>query len=398
MSDEQPTARSADRLAIESREQRDLAPYAMRAVASRGRDHEAPADLWRTAFQRDRDRIVHARAFRRLAYKTQVFINSSGDLFRSRLTHTMEVAQLARSAAQRLLLNSDLVECISLVHDLGHPPFGHRGEDLLAELMSDYGGFEHNLHALRIVEELEIRYPEFPGLNLSYEVRESIVKHSAHGDGSRVPLRFHPQHGALLEACLVDEVDSITYDCHDIDDGLRAGIISLDGLSDVELWRGALNQARAESPQATSTKLLIDRAIRILMDTFLGDLVEHSQRQISGAQIGDLADVRAHQGPPLVGLSPSLASAKKDLEGWLFDHCYRHWKVNRTFHTAQRVLSDLFSFYVQHSDSLPDEHQMRIGASGLHRTVADYLAGMTDRFALDEHQQLFHGARSPRSP
>ena len=383
---------SAERSLIEDREARDLAPWAMPSVRSRGRDHDAAADQWRSAFQRDRDRIVHARAFRRLAYKTQVFINNHGDLFRSRLTHTMEVAQIARSVAQRLRLNGDLVECISLAHDLGHPPFGHRGEDLLAELMADYGGFEHNLHALRIIEELEHRYPEFPGLNLSYEVRESIVKHSAHGDTSRVAQRFHPQEAALLEACLVDEVDSITYDCHDIDDGIRAGIISVEGLSEVSLWQGAFAQATNESATGTGRKLLIDRAIRILLDAFIGDLVDTSMRAIQVAGITDIAAVRAHRGNPLISLSPSMAQAKQELEGWLFDNCYRNWRVNRTFHTAQQVLNDLFSFYVEHSDSLPDEHQQRIDGSGLHRTVADYLAGMTDRFALDEHRQLFHGS------
>ncbi|TVR44293.1 MAG: deoxyguanosinetriphosphate triphosphohydrolase [Planctomycetota bacterium] len=380
----------ADRGVVEEREERELAPWAMRSALSRGRDHAAPADRWRSAFQRDRDRIVHARAFRRLAYKTQVFINSQGDLFRSRLTHTMEVAQLARSAAQRLRLNGDLVECISLVHDLGHPPFGHRGEDMLAELMADYGGFEHNLQALRIVEELEHRYPEFPGLNLTYEVRESIVKHSAHGEASKVPQRFHPKEAALLEACLVDEVDSITYDCHDIDDGLRAGIISLQGLSEVPLWSGALAQASEESPSGTAEKLLIDRAIRILIDAFIGDLVDNSQRAIGHAGLSNMTDLRAHQTANLITLSGSMATAKAQLEGWLFDHCYRHWRVNRTFHTARATLRDLFTFYVSHPDALPDEHQERIDGSGLHRTVADYLAGMTDRFAIDEYRRISH--------
>ncbi|TVR14933.1 MAG: deoxyguanosinetriphosphate triphosphohydrolase [Planctomycetota bacterium] len=382
------TAMPADRSTLEEREAQQLAPWAMRAADSRGRDHHAADDPWRTCFQRDRDRIIHSHAFRRLAYKTQVFANTQGDLFRSRLTHTMEVAQLARSAARRLALNEDLVECISLVHDLGHPPFGHRGEDLLAELMADYGGFEHNLQALRIVEELEWRYPEFPGLNLSYEVRESIVKHAADKPGKHIPRRFHPDQAALLEACLVDEIDSCTYDCHDIDDGLRAGIIRLDALHDIALWRGAWEQASAESRQGTSTKLLCDRALRILLDAFLTDVVDTSSQRIAAAAIADTSDIRRHHGSPLITMSPSMASAKAELEQWLFQHCYRHWRVNRVFHSAQRVLRDLFTFYIDHPDSLPDEHQDRIDACGLHRTVSDYLAGMTDRFAIDEHRQL----------
>ena len=383
----------AERSLIEEREERELAPWAIRSTQSRGRDHDSSPDQWRTAFQRDRDRIIHARAFRRLAYKTQVFTNNSGDLFRSRLTHTMEVSQIARTVAQRLRLNVDLVECVSLVHDLGHPPFGHRGEDILADLMVDYGGFEHNLHTLRVVEELEHRYPEYPGLNLTYEVRESIVKHSAHGDRSRVPQRFYPNEAPLLETSLVDEVDSITYDCHDIDDGIRAGIIDLDALAEVSLWRGALQQATEASAKNTSKKLLIDRAIRVLLDAFVGDLVETSSWRIEQHRIASLSDVRSHEGEQLIGLSPSMTQAKRDLEAWLFTHCYRDWRVNRTFHTAQQQLQDLFHFYVQHPDALPDEHQARINSSGLHRTVADYLAGMTDRFALDEHRQLFHGPK-----
>ena len=383
----------AERALIEEREDHELAPWAIRSAQSRGRDHESSPDQWRTAYQRDRDRIIHARAFRRLAYKTQVFTNNSGDLFRSRLTHTMEVSQIARTAAQRLRLNRDLVECVSLVHDLGHPPFGHRGEDILADLMADYGGFEHNMHTLRVVEELEHRYPEFPGLNLTYEVRESIVKHSAHGDRSRVPQRFHPHEAPLLETSLVDEVDSITYDCHDIDDGIRAGIIDLEALSEVSLWDGALQQATEASAKKTSKKLLVDRAIRVLLDAFVGDLVETTSRRIEQHGIQSLEQVRTHEGEQLVGLSPSMTQAKRDLEAWLFTNCYRHWRVNRTFHTAQQQLRDLFHFYVEHPDSLPDEHQQRIAASGLHRTVADYLAGMTDRFALDEHRQLFHGPK-----
>lgn len=372
---------------IEAREDATLAPYAMRAAQSRGRQYTSIADNYRSEFQRDRDRIVHSRAFRRLQYKTQVFTNDEGDHFRTRLTHTIEVAQVARVAARRLRLNEDLVECVALVHDVGHPPFGHRGEDLLAELMKDHGGFEHNRQGLRLVEELEIRYPEFPGLNLTYEVRESIIKHSAHYDRAKVPRRFAPDENPLLEAQLVDEIDSIVYDCHDIDDGLRGGYVSVEQLREVPLWTGAWSEAVAASPRGTSDKLIVDRALRLLLDSLVGDLVEHTESQIRARGIDSFAALRAcpHQ---LVGISPSLKNAKESLEAWLFANLYRDYRVNRVFHKARRVLSELFTFFTTHPDSMPPEHAARTEGAGLYRAVADYIAGMTDRFAMDEHQKL----------
>jgi len=372
---------------IEAREDATLAPYAMRAGQSRGRQYTSIADTFRSEFQRDRDRIVHSRAFRRLQYKTQVFTNDEGDHFRTRLTHTIEVAQVARVAARRLRLNEDLVECVALVHDVGHPPFGHRGEDLLAELMKDHGGFEHNRQGLRLVEELEIRYPEFPGLNLTYEVRESIIKHSAHYDRAKVPRRFAPDENPLLEAQLVDEIDSIVYDCHDIDDGLRGGYVSVEQLREVPLWTGAWSEAVAASPRGTSDKLIVDRALRLLLDSLVGDLVEHTESQIRARGIDSFAALRAcpHQ---LVGISPSLKNAKESLEAWLFANLYRDYRVNRVFHKARRILSELFTFFTTHPDSMPPEHAARTEGAGLYRAVADYIAGMTDRFAMDEHQKL----------
>lgn len=372
---------------IEAREDSTLAPYAMRSAQSRGRQHPSIADGYRSEFQRDRDRIVHSRAFRRLQYKTQVFTNDEGDHFRTRLTHTIEVAQVARVAARRLRLNEDLVECVALVHDVGHPPFGHRGEDLLSDLMKDHGGFEHNRQGLRLVEELEIRYPEFPGLNLTYEVRESIIKHSAHYDRAKVPRRFEPEENPLLEAQLVDEIDSIVYDCHDIDDGLRGGYITLDQLKDVALWSAAWNEAVAESPRGTSDKLIVDRALRRLLDSLVGDLVEHTEAQVRARRIDSLAALRAcpHQ---LAGISPSLKNAKESLEAWLFANLYRDYRVNRVFHKARRILSELFTFFTTHPDSMPPEHAARAEGAGLYRAVADYIAGMTDRFAMDEHHKL----------
>ena len=370
---------------IEAREIATLASYAMHAADSRGRVHPGVADAYRTGFQQDRDRIVHSRAFRRLQYKTQVFANDTGDHFRTRLTHTIEVAQLARTAARRLGLNEDLVECVALVHDVGHPPFGHRGEDLLSELMRDHGGFEHNLQGLRTVEELEVRYPEHPGLNLTYEVRESIVKHSARHDRSRIPMRFQPDEAPLLEAQLVDEVDSIAYDCHDIDDGLRGGYIGLEQLQDLDLWQGAWREARDASPRAAPEKLIIDRALRILLDSLLGNLIEHSASRL--VAITSVTAVRS-AGDQLIEPAPSMVQAKQRLEAWLFANLYRHYRVNRVFHTARRMLAELFAFYTIHPDGLPPEHAARAEGAGLHRAVADYIAGMTDRFAIEEYQRL----------
>ena len=376
------------RLDIEAREERDLAAYAMRSCASRGRAHPATADPHRTAFQRDRDRIVHSRAFRRLQYKTQVFTNDEGDHFRTRLTHTLEVAQLANVAARRLGLNEDLVECIALVHDIGHPPFGHRGEDLLAQLMAGHGGFEHNGQGLRIVETLEVRYPEFPGLNLTYEVREAIVKHAAHDDPALIPHYFHPEESPLLEAQLVDAVDSIVYDCHDIDDGLRGGYLAIDALGDVPLWRGAWREAVEGCPRGTAPKLILDRTLRVLMERLLDDLVEYIDQRLNIFQVDSLIALRACR-ESMATLTPSMQTAKCELEQFLFSHLYRHHQVNRIFHTARRIIGDLFAFFVEHPDALSSEFAARIDGAGLHRVVADYIAGMTDRFAMEEHARLF---------
>lgn len=373
-----------DRLVQEERERVILAPYAMRVADSRGRDHACDPDPVRTDYQRDRDRIIHARSFRRLAHKTQVFVGSSGDLFRSRLTHSMEVAQLARVTARRLGLNEDLVECIALLHDLGHPPFGHRGEAMLDELLAEDGGFEHNRQTLRIVEELEQRYSAFPGLNLSYEVREGIVKHSWPVATGAVPDRFRPEEAPLLEILLVDEVDSIAYDCHDIDDALRAGIIDREALDALPLWRGAWQRAVDQSPAATPVKLLVDHALRALLDAMINDLADETLRRLRATGINDMAGVRAAV-TPLAGLGSSMAAAKQELEEFLFAKVYRHWQVNRVFHRARRMLRELFAFFGDHPDCLPGEHQARIADHGLRRTVADYIAGMTDRFAEDSH-------------
>jgi dGTPase len=378
---------SRTRQELEERESAALAPYAMPSARTRGRDHPSRPDPHRTEFQRDRDRIIHSRAFRRLQAKTQVFTHDEGDHFRTRLTHTLEVVQLARAAARRLGLNEDLVECVALVHDVGHPPFGHRGEEQLGALMADHGGFEHNLQGLRIVEELEVRYPDHPGLNLTYEVRESIVKHAAHGDAATVPARFAPGEGALLEAVLVDEIDSIVYDCHDLDDGLRSGLLALERLHDVPLWEGAWRDSVAACPAGTADKLLVDATLRRLMERMLDDLVGHTETRLRERGIGSLAAVRACT-EPVLGLAPVMLQAKKALENHLFTDLYRNPEVNRVFAEARRVVAELFAFFTAHPDALPPEHADRAAHSGAPRAVADYIAGMTDRFALEEHRRL----------
>jgi dGTPase len=376
-----------DRQIVESREDACLAAVAMRSAASRGRAHDTKPDVFRTGFQRDRDRIVHSRAFRRLQGKTQVFIDGEGDHFRTRLTHTVEVAQVSRTVARRLGLNEDLVECVALVHDLGHPPFGHRGEDMIAQLMQPFGGFEHNLQGLRVVEELEVRYPEHHGLDLTYEVRESIVKHGSKYAPEKVEARFHPEERPLLEAQLTDALDSVVYDCHDIDDGLRGGYIALEQLADVPLWNAAWREAIDASPRSAAQKLILDRALRNLMDAMIDDCCTATVARLAEDGIRDLAAVRA-AGRPLVVHSPSLAAGKHELERFLFANLYRHHVVNAAFHRARRVLAELFAFWTGHPDALPPEHAARVDTVGLERSVADYLAGMTDRYALDEYARL----------
>ena len=376
-----------DRAAVEQCEDAWLAPTAMRSQQARGRAHDTKPDAFRTGFQRDRDRIVHSRAFRRLSGKTQVFIDGEGDHFRNRLTHTVEVAQVARTVARRLGLNEDLVECVALVHDLGHPPFGHRGEDMLASLMAPHGGFEHNRQGLRVVEELEVRYPEHPGLDLTYEVRESIVKHGSKYEPSKVELRFAPGERPLLEAQLTDTIDSVVYDCHDIDDGLRGGYIQLDQLAAIPLWDAVWREALQASPRAAPSRLILDRALRNVMDAMIVDACAATVSRLAEDGVADLAAVRAAT-RPLVVHSPSFRAGKRELERFLFENLYRHHAVNASFHRARRVLAELFAFWTSHPDALPPEHAARVELVGLHRVVADYLAGMTDHFALDEYARL----------
>jgi dGTPase len=368
-------------------EEQLLAPYATRSAASRGRMHAEDEHPFRLAFQRDRDRIIHSTAFRRLEYKTQVFVNHEGDYYRTRLTHTMEAAQITRSIAKSLRLNGDLAEAVALAHDLGHTPFGHAGERVLNDLMAPYGGFEHNAQSLRIVDELEERYPTFRGLNLTWEVREGIVKHTPPYD-KPLAATFAPGEGPCLEAQLVDFTDEIAYNNHDIDDGLKSGLLTFEQLDTVTIWRDAYGAVRGRYPDA-NPRVWRYQAIRRIIDRMVTDLSLTVEEQLAAQQIRTLADVRAF-GRPLVCLSPALDAQRLELKAFLMDNLYRHYRVIRMTEKARRVMTELFQAYMSEPKQLPPHvlDRQRLG-DALPRVIADYIAGMTDRFALEEHRKLF---------
>ncbi|MGH7830741.1 MAG: deoxyguanosinetriphosphate triphosphohydrolase, partial [Candidatus Binatia bacterium] len=331
------------------------------------------------------DRIVHSKAFRRLEYKTQVFVNHEGDHYRTRLTHSLEVAQISRSIARMLRLNEDLAEAISLAHDLGHPPFGHSGQDVMDHLMKEHGGFEHNRQSLRIVTVLEERYPNFPGLNLSHEVLEGLSKHFTDYD---LPdgREFHREGQPNLEAQIANLSDEIAYNNHDLDDGLRSGMIHLDQLQEVELWREVYTQVSSIHP-GMSKKVMLHQTIRRLIDLVVTDLIHQTLKNIQAQNITGLDTVR--RAPrPLVTFSDEVFRKTKQLKKFLFKNLYRHYRVERMADKASRILKDLFNTYLQNPKILPPEVQKRHSADP-HRAICDYIAGMTDRFALEEHQKLF---------
>jgi len=368
-----------------AREAALLAPYAMPAARSRGRAHAEPESPHRSVFQRDRDRIVHSTAFRRLEYKTQVFVNHEGDHYRTRLTHSLEVAQISRSVARLLGLNEDLVEAIALSHDLGHPPYGHAGEAELDRRMAGHGGFDHNRHCLRIVDELESRYPGFPGLNLTWEVREAVVRHYGRFDGD---LRAFAEVGApLLEAQLVDIGDSLAYDNHDLDDGFRSGYLTLDELLEVEIFASAAASVRERHGELPE-RLLVARAVAALIDLQIVDLVAETSRRLAEARIGSVEDVRAARAP-LVGFGEAVLARKRALQTFLRERLYEHYRCRRMAEKGKRFLGALFEEYLREPGQLPPEHLRRVGEVGAHRAVCDYLAGMTDRYCLQEYQRLF---------
>jgi len=367
-----------------------LAPHACNPAHSRGRRYPEPEAPTRTAFQRDRDRIVHSTAFRRLVYKTQVFLNHEGDLFRTRLTHSLEVAQLGRSIARALHLNEDLVEAIALAHDLGHTPFGHAGQDALNACMSSHGGFEHNLQSLRVVDELEERYPQYNGLNLSFETREGILKHCSVANAqviearepNGVARRFIERRQASLEAQLCNLADEIAYNAHDIDDGVRSGLLSLEQLEEVPLFNDFRIEVLAGHPQLQGRRLLYE-AIRRMLSAQVYDVIDATQRAIAAAQPADAQ--AAAQGEALVVFSPVMRERSTQLKRFLFRNLYRHAQVMQTTDLARRVVHELFDLYLQR----PDEMQAGFAArSDRARAVADYIAGMTDRFAAREHARL----------
>jgi dGTPase len=367
-----------------------LAPYACDPGRSRGRRHrEAPAPT-RNEFQRDRDRIVHSTAFRRLVYKTQVFLNHEGDLFRTRLTHSLEVAQLARSIARSLQLNEDLVEAVALAHDLGHTPFGHAGQDALNECMASHGGFEHNLQSLRVVDHLEERYPEFDGLNLSFETREGVLKHCSRRNAEAleaaepggVARRFLDGTQPSLEAQLCNLADEIAYNAHDIDDGVRSGLITLEQVRGVELFDRYFRQALHDHPDLQGRRLLYE-SIRRMLSAQVYDVIDATGVLLETAAPVDADAARAM--PPLVSFSAGMRARSTQLKTFLLRNLYRHPQVMATTGQAQQVVRELFKAYLTDASQMPAGAAPR-GSSA--RGVADYIAGMTDRFALREHERL----------
>ncbi len=365
-----------------------LAPYAAHSSQSRGRRHPEPSAAPRSEFQRDRDRIIHSTAFRRLEYKTQVFVNHEGDLFRTRLTHSLEVAQIGRTLARLLNLNEDLVETLALAHDLGHTPFGHAGQDALNACMREHGGFEHNLQSLRVVDLLEERYAEFDGLNLTFEAREGILKHCSRANAEKlgdVGARFLAKQQPSLEAQVTNLADEIAYNNHDVDDGLRAGLITLEQLEGVQIFARHLDAVRTQYPRLAGRRVVTE-TVRRMINTLILDLVNTTRTNIEQSGVASLLEVRT--APPLAAFSPALLEEHRELKRFLLHHLYRHYKVARMSAKASRIISDLYTAFTGDARLLPPEHQARESLEGA-RAVADYIAGMTDRYAMREHRRIF---------
>lgn len=365
-----------------------LADYAANPERSLGRHYAEPDPQGRNQFQRDRDRIIHSSAFRRLEYKTQVFVNHEGDLFRTRLTHSLEVAQIGRAIARNLNLHEDLIEGIALAHDLGHTPFGHAGQDALNECMRDYGGFEHNLQSLRVVDHLEQRYAEFDGLNLTFEMREGILKHCSLKNARKlgdVGERFINKTQPSLEAQVANLADEIAYNNHDVDDGLRSGLISLEQLAEVAIFAEHLQQVKDKYPNLADRRL-IHETIRRMINTQIVDLCNESSRHIAEHAPSSIEEVR--QTPPLISFSAGMAKQQAELKKFLRTKLYRHYRVNRMSNKAHRIITELFREFMLDSTIMPDEFQQR-AAQDKPRAVADYIAGMTDRYAMREYQRMF---------
>ncbi len=382
-----------------------LAPYAAHSAESRGRRFQEKPPSARTEFQRDRDRIVHSTAFRRLEYKTQVFVNHEGDLFRTRLTHSLEVAQIARSVARNLRVNEDLVEAISLAHDLGHTPFGHAGQDALNDCMRDNGGFEHNLQSLVVVDQLEEHYGAFDGLNLCFETREGILKHCSRDNALQLGAlgeRFLNRKQPTIEAQIANVADEIAYNNHDVDDGLRSGLITLDQLSNVALWQTHYEKARAEFPNIEGRRL-VNETVRRIINTLIVDLIDATGARLAQVSPESVDDVR--NAPPLVMHSVEVAAQAAELKRFLYKNLYRHYKVMRMANKARRVITGLFNAFNDDPRLLPPAYQATLraekesanepetsaGVSDITqaRLISHYIAGMTDRYALKEYGRLF---------
>ncbi|MDP8216490.1 MAG: deoxyguanosinetriphosphate triphosphohydrolase [Candidatus Kaelpia imicola] len=380
-------------------ENKILASYAFKSLLSRGRKYGETEDDYRTCFQRDRDRIIHSTAFRRLEYKTQVFLIHEGDYYRTRLTHSLEVAQIARSVARVLSLNVDLVEAIALGHDVGHTPFGHSGEEVLNYLVADVGGFDHNLQGLRVVDCLELRYPDFNGLNLTWEVREGFLKHSTRYDNGYKNLNpqslkkygrlnlseFYNQEQPTLEAQVVNIADEIAYDSHDLDDGITSGLIAISDLKKIELWREAEKRVKKRY-SSISARFKKHQVIRSLIDMDVKDLIKSSFRNLES--IRSVEDVRTAT-KRFIGFSVTMQRRRKPLRDFLYQNLYHHYRVVRMSDKASRILTELFNVYYKKPAQLPDDIQRRIKKEGLKRTISDYIASMTDSFAAGEYRKLF---------
>lgn len=368
---------------LEQLEDQTLVAYAQRSSQSKGRQHPEPEHPYRTAFQRDRDRVIHASAFRRLQYKTQVFVNHEGDYYRTRITHTMEVAQIARSIARSLGLNQDLTEAIALAHDLGHTPFGHSGEKVLNEIMKNDGGFEHNAQSYRIVTHLEDKYPDFRGLNLSYEVLEGVDKHRTRydrpgGDGDQY----------TVEAQIVDLADEIAYTSHDIDDGLTSGLLEFEGLGGILLWKRNVEKVKERYPDLARDKVKY-QTVRLLINEQVTDLLEETGKRIEKFGVKSVADVRRCP-EEVASLSPGFRQDFLEMKRYLFQNMYRHSHVTRMEGKSAKVIQELFKIYESNPDILPTNTREKIkkNTEPLRRIICDYIAGMTDRFAIEEYEKL----------
>jgi dGTPase len=367
-----------------------LAPYAAHSAKSRGRRHLEAAPGSRSEYQRDRDRIIHSTAFRRLEYKTQVFLNHEGDLFRTRLTHSIEVAQIGRTLARSLRLNEDLVEATALAHDLGHTPFGHVGQDVLNECMKDYGGFEHNLQSLRVVDTLEEHYGAFDGLNLTFETREGILKHCSLANARQLGelgQRFIDRTQPSLEAQLTNLADEIAYNNHDIDDGLRSGLLTMAQMEEVPFFARHRQDVQAQYPGLAGRRALYE-TIRLMITSMTADLVATSAQRIADAAPANIDEVRA--GAPLIRFSDPMRAATTELKRFLHANLYRHFQVNRTRVKASRIVRELFEAFMADPVLLPPDYQVAPGGTMKQaRKIADYIAGMTDRYAIREHRRIY---------